>query len=174
MFSFISNTKEEYIVAEVCSATFLCPEIVPVVSIVTNESTSNADFFKSFSNFTPIEEANCKILTEYSICSENNESFAVAALPLATIDDFIACETQEFNFEEIITVTETTWNETSSVFQFEKYISSSFYTIVYNSDYLPIVAETVNSAENGKYYCCIVGYLPYGMELKIRIKNFKL
>lgn len=171
MYSF--QKRENINFAENVSAIFLYPDFTPEAAPVEEASNDFCSVSLLLSGDTPADVLSLVESEEYLISPDcNTETLIVASLPLCP-DGFIACEGEKFNSEEVISVRNVPSEEKCPMFLFMEHIPSSFYVTVCSGDFYdcPFIGE------NGREvaYCCSVrGFVPDGMELKIRVQNFRL
>ena len=174
MFCFVAETKSEYVYAgRNVSAAFLCPDFTPICASFEEQLPISAYFHSLLSGDTPADVLPEKNFAEYQIVSESvNCSFSVA-LPLAADNELIDCNSENVYSGEIITISNALAEDSSSMFLVEKHIPSNFYITVCNDEYC-LYSREYCSFEYRKYCAASGGFSPHGMELKIKVQNFKL
>ena len=166
--------KTNFFIAENASAIFLCPDFTPESAPVEEHPCCSCPAVLMLSDeLTPVDVLKSDAGEEYLISSEMSEhTVSIAQIPLCA-DDHIACEEEKFNSVEVISVRDTLAEGTCPMFRFKKHIPSNFYITVYSREFYGDIACNGTVCETS--YCCSVrGFVPDGMELKIRVQNFRL
>lgn len=169
---FCFSEKTNVYIAENVSAIFLCPDFTPEAAPFEEQNIFSEPVCTLLSGDTPADVICVEHESEYSIVPDKSDE--VLSIPYVKYceTDTIGCSGEIFNSAEVITV-QIELAENCPMFQFKKHIPSNFYITVCNGDFydcFPALAG--NMSVN---YCCTCrGFVPDGMELKIRVRNFKL
>lgn len=170
---FCFEEKTNVYIAENVSAIFLCPDFTPEAAPVEEQTPDFLSVCMLLSGDTPADVLSDAAETEYQIIPDSCEkTCCTVQLPLSA-DDLIACETGVCSSADVISVSDTLAEEKCPMFLFRKHIPSNFYITVCNGDFYECPMSSADSRDEA--YCSSVrGFVPCGMELKIRVQSFKL
>lgn len=165
--------KTNVYIAENVSAIFLCPDFTPESAPVEERTFRSFSSLMLLSGVTPADVLSLDAEEEYLISSELSEQIvSIAHIPLCA-DDHIACAEEKFSSDEVISVAGTLAEGICPMFRFSEHISSDFHITVCSREFYADCPVRWKMRRN--VYCCSVrGFVPCGMELKIRIQNFRL
>lgn len=170
---FCCNDRTNVYVAEIASAAFLCPDFTLPKAPVEEYPPYSHSVRALLSDDTPVDVLSYAAEAEYEIVPAACEQ-TVISIQLPLNDDCPAAFSVEiFNSADVISVIEDIAEWDCPMFQFRKHIPSNFYITVCNGDFYTCQAMLPGGCDFG--YCSSVrGFLPGGMELKIRVQSFKL